>query len=116
MQEKFTLWECPPLRARMTRRQCAVNQLRARTPSVRGFANGNLLPGRQECFACQGIEWWAERTGHAPLEVAARDVLVELRRKEELRRRLRGGEPEISAPPPQARRSRVRRVRATANL
>jgi len=114
MQEKFTLWECPPLRARMTRRQCAVNQLRARTPASRGFVDGNSMPGRQECFACKGIEWWAKSTGHVPLTVAARDVLLQLHQKEELRRRLRG-EPDAADSPPPARRGRRRRVRLTAD-
>jgi hypothetical protein len=115
MQEIFTLWECPPLRARMTRRQCGLNQMRARSPSPRGFADGGVPPGRVECIACRGIEWWSEQTGRAPLEVAASDLLVELRRKEALRRRLRGAEGEVAAPPP-ARRARSRRAPAAGAL
>ena len=113
MDEAFTLWECPPLRARMTRRQCTVNQARAQDTRPRDFTGGSLLPGRQECLACQGIEWWADRTGNAPLTVLARDLVRELRSKEELRRRLRGCEAETAAPPAPARRARGRRARAT---
>jgi hypothetical protein len=117
MDNAFTLWECPLLKARLTRRQCATNQARAQNdalPKKRGgFPDPSVPPGRQECLTCQGVEWWASRTGSAPVTLLARDIVAELARREELRRRLRGAEAEAPAPPP-VRRARAKRARAAA--
>lgn len=115
----FQLWDCPPLHARITRRQCLVNQARARagaeTRSPRGFAEGSLPPGRQECLTCPGVRWWASRTGRTPLIVRTRDVLEDLRRREAMRRALGGVDNER----PQStamRRARSRRGRMGGGL
>lgn len=117
METDFELWECPPLRARITHRQCAVNQARARSDGSRGsrFAN-DLPPGRHECLSCPGLHWWATRTGQVPLKLRAAEVLADMRRKEALRRVLRGVD--ADAPPPAAagRRAGSRRARALPAL
>jgi hypothetical protein len=95
MEPSFTLWECPPLRARLTRRQCAFNRARAEQPipgSARRFDASALTVGRQECLTCQGVTWWAERTGRGPTEVLAIEVREELERKDAQRRRMGGVE------------------------
>lgn len=113
----FQLWDCPPLHARITRRQCLVNQARARAgaenKAPRGFAEGALPPGRQECLTCPGVRWWANRTGRAPLILRARDVLEDLRRREALRRALGGAENDGPVSPA-VRRARTRRARLGA--
>jgi hypothetical protein len=115
MDTGFTLWECPPLKARITRHQCAINQARARNDALPkrrgGFAEASLPPGRHECLTCPGVGWWASRTGSAPVTVLARDILVGLIRKEEQRRLLRGPDAE-STPPPHVRRARAKRASA----
>lgn len=110
MDTDFELWECPPLRARITHRQCAFNQARARADGGSRFTN-DLPPGRHECLSCPGLRWWASRPGQAPLRLRAAEVLDEMRRKEALRRVLRGVD--ADAPPPAAtgRRGRSRRAR-----
>jgi len=115
METDFELWDCPPLRARITQRQCAFNQARARGAAGRGsrFTN-DLPPGRHECVECPGLRWWATLSGQAPLRLRAAEVLAEMRRKEALRRILRGVEAE--AAPPSGRHARSRGARALPAL
>jgi hypothetical protein len=95
MGQSLMLWECPPLCARITQRQCAVNRARARVPIGEAFrarepGSPALAIGRIECLSCRGVKWWAERTGRRPFEVNVRRIRRELLEREERRRRMAG--------------------------
>lgn len=110
MEPTFTLYECPPLRARITSRQCAANRARAngekdtRARSPRGSLTLDWPPGRQECAGCAGVEAWANRVGCGPTTVSATELIDQLRRNEAQRRLLSG-------PPPETERHQAPRTR-----
>jgi hypothetical protein len=99
MKASITLWKCPPLRARISQHQCALNRARAE-------ASGDpLTQGPAQCVGCRGLEWWAEQTGEQPRSVEVRELAREHALKDALRRRLGGLPP---APPPRAAHARGR--------
>jgi hypothetical protein len=104
MEASITLWKCPPLRARISQRQCALNRSRAET------SEDPLAQGPAQCIGCRGLEWWAEQTGELPWQLEAREVARQHALKDALRRRLGGLPP---APPPASlqRRGRTRALR-----
>jgi hypothetical protein len=79
----ITLWSCPPLRARISTRQCERNRDRARDSEE---AIAAVIP----CSTCLGVQWWADRTGQGPREVATANVLREHQENEATRLRLAG--------------------------
>jgi hypothetical protein len=113
MERSLTLWECPPLCARITQRQCTVNRARARVPLGEAFrarepGSPVLAIGRIECLTCRGVKWWAERTGKRPFEVNVQRIRRELLEREEQRRRMAGA-PEEEGTPGAARALRASR-------
>jgi hypothetical protein len=111
MDTSFTLWECPPLKARITSRQCAANRARCEegprssqgTP--RDILETSWHAGRPECVACQGVVWWAKQNGREPQVLFTSQVVEELGQREALRRKLAGEK----APAPGAMERRRRR-------
>jgi hypothetical protein len=106
MKTSITLWECPPLRARITRAQCEHNRARAASSDWRGTLSklDDVPHGPAECLRCPGIDWWA-RT-RPPREVQPGEILREHLEKEALRCKLSGRR---ESPPPQAAHPRQRR-------
>jgi len=94
MESVIELYECPPLRARMTAAQCDCNRARAGGPQTRRRLHKALAesarPARSECAKCPGVLWWAQHTGHAPKKLHAEEVARGIAVKEEQRRRLAG--------------------------
>src|SRR4030095_3626148 len=83
MSASITLWECPPLRARITRQQCGHNRARAASGcSVRSalMKLDDLPLGPSECLRCPGVDWWAEH-GRPPREVLSVELIREHREK-----------------------------------
>jgi hypothetical protein len=116
MDPSFTLWDCPPLKARITGRQCAANRARCEEgPRSSVGASRDVLEtswhaGRPECTACQGVAWWAERLGKQPQVLFTSKVLSDLEQKEALRRRMSG----VDKPVPSAGAMERRRRRNTS--
>ena len=112
METTFTLYECPPLRARLTKRQCAANRARAngeregRMRSPKGSLTLDWPPGRPECVGCAGVEAFTHREGCAPVTVRSSDLVEHLRRNEAQRRLLSGPPPENESRQNQPRRGR----------
>ena len=94
MESVIELYECPPLRARMTAAQCACNRARAEGPHMRRRLHKALAessrPARSECAKCPGVLWWAKHTGQGPKTLYAEEVARGIAVKEEQRRRLAG--------------------------
>ena len=92
MDSTIELYECPPLRARMTSQQCACNRARAAAPLARRRLHKALddvsRPGRRECAKCPGVLWWAQQTGHGPTTLHTDEIARGIALKEEQRRRL----------------------------
>ena len=66
------LYECPPLRARITAHQCALNQMcSARANSQRRLhkARGDTF-GRRECADCPGVLAFAQKSGSPPVALS----------------------------------------------
>jgi hypothetical protein len=112
MDTSFTLWECPPLKARITSRQCAANRARCEegprssqgTP--RDVLETSWHAGRPECVACQGVAWWAKQNGREPQVLFTSQVVEELEQREAQRRKLSGVQ---NTPAPGAMERRRRR-------
>jgi hypothetical protein len=119
MDTSFTLWECPPLKARITGRQCAANRARCEEgPRSSQGASRDILEtswhaGRPECTACQGVAWWAERLGRAPQVLFTSQVVEELEQREALRRRMAGVEKAAAPGAVERRRRRSTSLRRT---
>ncbi len=114
MKTTITLWECPPLRARLSRTQCERNRARAAAGGA-GWRSAlskldDVPLGPSECLRCPGVDWWAER-GRPPREVLPSEILREHRQKEALRCRL-AGRPD--RPQPTAHRRRRQRAERSA--
>jgi hypothetical protein len=94
MDSVIELYECPPLRARMTAAQCHCNRARAEGPRTRRRLHKALsetsTPGRSECVHCPGVLWWARHTGNGPKTLYAEEIARGIALKEEQRRRLAG--------------------------
>ena len=97
MEACITLWNCPPLRARISQRQCALNRARAGAGDSRLPALHDPGQGPIQCVGCRGVEWWAEQTGEAPRQVATPDLVRQHAEKEAQRRRLGGASPSARA-------------------
>jgi hypothetical protein len=117
MDSSFTLWECPPLKARITGRQCAANRARCQEGprssqgTSRDMLETSWHAGRPECTACQGVSWWAERTGRAPQVLFTSQVVQELEAKEALRRRMSGADKPVAPGSMERRRRRATSLR-----
>jgi hypothetical protein len=113
MDTSFTLWDCPPLKARITGRQCAANRARCEEgPRSSQGASRDILEtswhaGRPECTACQGVAWWAKQTGREPQVLFTSQVVESLEKKDALRRRMSGADKPV---PPGAMERRRRRT------
>src|SRR5262245_17069693 len=94
MQSTILLYECPPLRARMTSQQCDANRTRAASPCARRrlhkSRDEDARPERKECAQCQGVLWWAKHTGRGPKTLCSTAVQRGIAEKEALRKRLAG--------------------------
>jgi hypothetical protein len=92
MESTIELYDCPPLRARMTAKQCECNRVRAAAPRTRRRLHKALddlsQPGRRECAKCPGILWWAEHLGKGPKTLYTEEIARGIALKEEQRRRL----------------------------
>ena len=92
------LWECPPLRAWLSRKQCAANR-RAVTDerSVKSqtkFGDRHEVSfGLRECKRCRGVAWWAKRTGSRARSLASSELIANHARDDARRRRLRAEHP-----------------------
>ena len=66
MESLITLYECPPLRARLSAHQCALNRARAAAPPAprrwhRSIADAVAAAPPRECENCRGVLWFAEQ-------------------------------------------------------
>lgn len=83
------LYECPPLRARITTHQCALNrECSARANSQRRLhkARGDTF-GRRECADCPGVLAFAQKSGTTPMTLSERALRGAHDAAEALRRR-----------------------------
>jgi hypothetical protein len=79
MDPVITLYQCPPLRARITTRQCATNRARARSASrePRRLEKSSALPaGPRECLKCRGVLWFREQSGLAPQALITAELMA----------------------------------------
>lgn len=94
MEPTFELYDCPPLRARMTSEHCSANRARALAPCARRRLHKALdddaRPGRKECANCPGVLFFAKQTGRGPHMRHPEEIARGLAFKEEQRRRLAG--------------------------
>ena len=97
MQDReHELWECPPLRAWLSRKQCAANRRSvagehsARSPTTFGERKQVSFQLR-ECKSCRGVAWWAKRTG-SPARSLASSQLIANHVRDDARRRQLGAE------------------------
>ena len=77
---EIEIWECPPLKAKLTRRHCALNRTRAASgrldPSLAAWERelaATALALLKPCKSCPGVEWWAERLARGPTRVSLDD-------------------------------------------
>jgi hypothetical protein len=103
----ITLYECPPLHARLSARQCAANRERARAAmwagsSAHKWRSPLVAPtGPRACASCPGVLRFARESGRAPYELAAGELVRAHAESEERRQRMRiaPDEPAASAGP-----------------
>jgi hypothetical protein len=75
------LWECPPLRAWLSREQCTANRRWARGASIAkphaafGEHDDSVLRLR-ECTTCRGVKWWAKRTGSRTRSLSSAQLIA----------------------------------------
>jgi hypothetical protein len=100
MSATIEQWECPPLRARLSRAQCALNRRRAiasrdarrRRPTLKLGEEPTIAEIRlRECLNCKGVAWWAEQMGRGPRRISADEVVADHVRGEERRARMTAG-------------------------
>jgi hypothetical protein len=98
-------WECPPLRARISLEQCALNrrlvrgsrEKRSPGPGL-DFEEPAMVEIRlRECLNCKGVAWWSEQTGRGPRRVSTAKLIADHSRSEERRRRIVAGLGSIQA-------------------
>jgi hypothetical protein len=70
----LVIWECPPLSARISLRQCERNRRVAQEePNPAAMLDDVDWPRPsallRPCLTCQGLTWWAERTGRGPQQL-----------------------------------------------
>ena len=73
MEPVIELYECHPLRARITAGQCALNRecaARANSPRRLHKARGDTF-GRRECADCPGVLAFAQKAGSKPIRLSA---------------------------------------------
>jgi hypothetical protein len=92
MEPVITLYDCPPLRARITACQCALNRSRAAQPSAprrlhKARDDVKRSPGHRECANCPGVQWYAQQRGAAPRKLRASDIIAAHLKGDEIRRR-----------------------------
>ena len=97
MQDRaYELWHCPPLRAWLSREQCAANRRQvcasgvAKSFSALDDRYGSILRLR-ECASCSGVEWWAKRTGSRTRTLSSAQLIANHTR-DDARRRGMGGD------------------------
>ncbi|RIL01793.1 MAG: hypothetical protein DCC71_17240 [Proteobacteria bacterium] len=64
----FEQWECPPLRAWISRQQCDSNRQRV---TVAGEGDELKRIWLRECVKCNGVQWWSQQTGRSPRKLEA---------------------------------------------
>jgi hypothetical protein len=89
MEPVIELYECHPLRARITAGQCALNRecaARANSPRRLHKARGDTF-GRRECADCPGVLAFARKTGSEPIRLSAAKLRGAHEEADALRRR-----------------------------
>ena len=92
MEPVITLYECPPLRASITKDQCALNRQRAQIAAAprrlhKAREEVQRGPTHRECSSCPGVMWYVEQDGRAPRTLHSADIIAAHIQGEELRRR-----------------------------
>lgn len=97
MQDRdLELWECPPLKAWVSRERCAANRRWAcESASPKPHASiddPNYYALRlRECSTCKGVEWWAKKTGNPARSLSTAELVAEHARSDARRRSMGGG-------------------------
>jgi hypothetical protein len=92
-------WECPPLRAKLSLRQCALNRRLVNASSEKRSPGPRLdveEPAMveirlRECLSCKGVVWWSEQTGRGPRRISTAKLIADHSRSEKRRRRIVAG-------------------------
>ena len=92
MEPVITLYDCPPLRARITACQCELNRARASVAAAprrlhKARDDVKRAPGHRECANCPGVHWYAQQNGNTPRKLRTSDIIAAHVKSDELRRR-----------------------------
>jgi len=98
MKREIEQWECPPLRAKLSKRQCEANrklvaEARAaqdRHDFVDAVERPFTLVSLHECLGCRGVVWWARKTGRGPVSISVSALREQHQKAAAQRRRLAG--------------------------
>ncbi|HTY16577.1 MAG TPA: hypothetical protein VMH82_02500 [Myxococcota bacterium] len=97
MKSTIEQWECPPLRAKLSKHQCERNrrtvaEAQASAGSYDFANNERPMPilRLQECIGCRGVVWWAHRTGRGPVSISIAALREQHLRATVQRKRLAG--------------------------
>ena len=98
MKHVIEQWECPPLKAKLSRRQCAVNRRLVAEGQAAGadydFVNSGERPQAvirlRECLSCRGVVWWACKTGRGPVSISVAALREQHQKAADQRKRLAG--------------------------
>jgi len=98
MKREIEQWECPPLRAKLSKQQCAANRKLVADAQAaedpHAFVDGAERPltlfSLRECVGCRGVAWWARQTGRGPVSISVTELRERHQKAAAQRRRLAG--------------------------